>query len=108
MDQPSREDRAAALAARLRQLPPEEVTRLGLVLLVRTAMSLVLQLVLLGVGARTARELHRNRHLGRRRLRPLLVTKPLVTVSGLSVLNSGLTGFWLIRWIRRLDATTSN
>lgn len=106
MNQAEREQRAAELAARLRTLPADEVSRMALALLVQTAVSLVLQALLLGIGVRTAGQLYRNRHLGRRRLRPIMANKPLVVVSVLSVLDSGLTVAWLTRWVRRLNTET--
>lgn len=78
---------------------------MSLVLLVRTAVVLVLQLLLLGLGARTAR-LYRTRHFGRRRLRLLLANKPLVGVAVVSVAHSVLTAAWLTRWVHRAISTT--
>lgn len=82
------------------------MTQTSLVLLVRTATSLVLQLLLLGIGARTAWDLYRNRHLGRRPLRSLLSNKPLVVISVVSAAHSVLTAIWLTRWVRRVNAAT--
>ena len=107
MNQTNREQREAELAARLKTLPPNEVSRLALVLLVQTTVSLVLQTLLVGIGIRTAGELYRTRHLDRRRLRSIVVNKPLVVVSVLSVMHSASTAVWLTQGVRRLNTVTS-
>lgn len=79
---------------------------MGLVLLVRTAVSLVLQLLLLGIAARTTQDLYRNRHLGRQQLRLLLTNKPLVSVAILSIVHSITTAAWLVRWVHHANTAT--
>ena len=103
-----RGQRVAELAEQLRALPPNEVGRMALVLLVRTAVSLMLQTLLVGISIWTAGQLYRNRHLGRHRLQSLVVNKPLVVVSVLSVLHFSSTAAFLIRWGRRLSTITSD
>lgn len=106
MDEPSREERVAELAARLQGLPPGEVQRMVLVVLVQTVVSLALQALLFGIGVRTAGRLYRDRHLDRRRPRLIAASKPLLVVSALDVLGLALTTLWLARWLRRVNAAT--
>lgn len=91
----------------MRTLPPEEVARVGSVLMPRALVSLVLQGLQLVLVVRSVRQVRRNRRLG---VRPLLRPADTGSLVGLSVLELllwGATARWLSRWAARARATTA-